>query len=256
MKTLVSFATKSYAKALDFLIKTSNKTTQFDAILSGSPEQIDPSFAEKYYPILSASRGAGYWLWKPYFILQALESAQDGELILYADCASYFVNNAEALLDLPEKFNQDIIPFELEQIEGAWTKRDCFILLDVDSRGFDLSKQRQASFIVFRKSAFSLHFAQEYLRYCTNPNILTEAPNICGHPNYLGFIEHRYDQSIFSLLTKKYGLTAFRDPSQWGNSQKQNFSNSNYGQIFQLTRQASPKQAKFFYRVRKRLLGD
>jgi hypothetical protein len=255
MHTLVTFATKSYTSALQYFIKTAKETTPFDLIKVGSPEQIDTQFIETHSSILSAPRGAGYWLWKPYFILQALEQARDGDLLLYADCASFFTQNAEPLLNLPQAFNQDIIPFELEQIEGAWTKRDCFIVLDAESKGFELSKQRQASFIVFRKSAFSLQFAQDYLRYCTNIHALTEMPNIYGQENYSGFIEHRYDQSVFSLLSKKYHLSAFRDPSQWGNHQKNLFINSDYPQIFELTRQAKPKQATIFYQLKKRILG-
>lgn len=255
MYTLITFATKSYAPALRYLIKTAKETTPFNAIFSGSPEQIDAQFTHQHSKILTAPRGAGYWLWKPYFILKSLEKAKEGELLLYADCASYFIQNAEALLNLPQTFNQDIIPFELEQIEGSWTKRDCFILLDVEGQGFELSKQRQASFMVFRKSAISLKFAQDYLRYCTNIQALSETSNIYGQENYPGFIEHRYDQSIFSLLSKKYHLSAFRDPSQWGNHQKNLFTNSNYGQILELTRQASPKQAKFINQLKRRILG-
>ena len=256
MYTLITFATKSYAPALRYLIKTAKETTPFNPIIAGSPEQIDAKFAQQHTSILTAPRGAGYWLWKPYFILQALEKAKEGELLMYADCASYFIQNAEALLNLPQVFNQDIIPFELEQIEGVWTKRDCFILLDAEGQGFELSKQRQASFMVFRKSATSLKFAQDYLRYCTDIHALTESPNICGKENYPGFKEHRYDQSIFSLLSKKYHLSAFRDPSQWGNHQKGLFANSDYGQILELTRQATPKQAKFIYQFKKRILGN
>jgi len=59
-----------------------------------------------------------------------------------------------------------------------------------------------------------------------------------GKPNYKEFIDHRHDQSIFSVLTKKYNLLAYRDPSQWGNEDIKTYkSTSFYPQIIVSTRQ-------------------
>lgn len=64
--------------------------------------------------------------------------------------------------------------------------------------------------------------------------------NVTGKKNYQTFIEHRHDQSVFSLLSKKYKLQAFRDPSQFGNIAIKYFSNSKYSQILEL-----PKRKKY-----------
>ena len=45
-------------------------------------------------------------------------------------------------------------------------------------------------------------------------------PNICGKENINGFLEHRWDQSILSLLAHKYNLELFRMPTQFGNHYK------------------------------------
>jgi hypothetical protein len=59
-----------------------------------------------------------------------------------------------------------------------------------------------------------------------------------GKPNYKEFKDHRHDQSIFSVLTKKYNLLAYRDPSQWGNKDIKTYkSTSFYPQIIVSTRQ-------------------
>ena len=169
---------------------------------------------------------------------------------MYADAASHFIHSAKPLLELPITFNQDIIPFELEQLESEWTKRDAYHFMATDPQGFEKSRQFLASFIVIRKSPGSVNFIKQYLKYCCNPNILTDLENICGLENYPGFRGHRHDQSVFSLLCKKYGLEGFRDPSQWGNSQASRFSNSNYPQILEHTRQASPEQAGLLYKIK------
>lgn len=251
MKLLVNFATANFRDAQQFNSKTALKIGGFDRVLNVSPDLIDKHFKDMHASILDEAKGAGYWLWKPYFILQALNQLQDGDVVMYADAASHFIRSANPLLELPVTCQQDIIPFELDHLEGAWTKRDAFFYMNADAMGFQETRQFLASFIVIRKSAFSMQFMNEYLEYCCNPKILTDLENLCGLPNYPGFTAHRHDQSVFSLLCKKYQLQGFRDPSQWGNSQASRFSNSSYPQILEHTRQKSPKQAKFFYRLKR-----
>lgn len=251
MNILVNFATPLFFKAQLLNHKTAIQVGNFDRVICANLDMIDAQFTATHQTILGQQKGAGYWLWKPYFILQALKQLADGDLLMYSDSASHFIHSAAPLLDLPKRFRQDIIPFELELLEGQWTKRDTFIYMDVDQLRFENSRQFLASFIVIRKSRFSVQFAEQYLHYCTNPNILTDLNNICGLPNYPNFIGHRHDQSVFSLLCKKYGLQSFRDPSQWGNSRVSEYSNSEYPQILEHTRQSSPKQAKLSYKIKR-----
>jgi hypothetical protein len=251
MKLLVNFATTNFRDAQQFNSKTALKIGGFDRVVNASPDLIDHQFKVQHKSILGQSKGAGYWLWKPYFILKALNQLQDGDVVMYADAASHFIRSANTLLELPATYKQDIIPFELDHLEGAWTKRDAFVYINADAMGFQETRQFLASFIVVRKSAFSMRFMNEYLEYCCNPNILTDLDNRCGLPNYPGFTAHRHDQSVFSLLCKKYQLQGFRDPSQWGNSQVSQFTNSSYPQILEHTRQKSPKQAKLIYKLKR-----
>ena len=251
MKLLINFATENFAKAQQFNSKTALSIGGFDRVYNATPNLIDVDFKIKHSAILKQARGAGYWLWKPYFILRALEQLKDGDVVMYADSASHFIHSADSLLNLTNAYGQDIIPFELELTEGAWTKRDAFVLMDADQQSFEKSRQFLASFIVIRKSAFSVQFIKEYLHCCCNPNILTDLKNVCGLPNYPEFTAHRHDQSVFSLLSKKYGLQGFRDPSQWGNNRMSEYTNSNYPQILEHTRQKSPKQAKPLYRLKR-----
>lgn len=251
MSILVNFATKSFGNAQRFNSKMGMKIGGFDKVIENNPGTLDNNFRTENATILNQARGAGYWLWKPYCILKALEQASEGEIVMYTDSASHFIASAAPLLLLPEKYQQDIIPFALEHPEAHWTKRDAFVLMDCDNRGFEKLPQRLASFMVARKSANSIQFFKEYLHYCCNPQILTDLENICGLPNYPGFKDHRHDQSIFSLLTKKHGLQVFRDPCQWGNSQITEFTNSQYPQLIEHTRQRSPKQAKLSYQIKR-----
>lgn len=185
---------------------------------------------------MDSERGCGYWLWKPYIIKDALGRIADGEVLIYTDSGSYFVDDAHHLSELPMRYNQDVIPFELTGLESTWTKRDCFVLMNCEGRGFEKTRQRQATFVVLRKSEMSLEFVNRWLQFCCDERIVTDDANVCGFNNFPDFRENRHDQSVFSLLTKDFNLPAFRVPSQFENRHTGRFNNSNYPQIFEHSR--------------------
>lgn len=250
-KHFINYATPNFFDAQRFGAKSALEIGGFDTAHCFNPSHIDSQFYSKHQAILNQPRGAGYWLWKPYVIRKTMDLVDDGDLIMYCDSASHFIRSAQPLFELFSKYQQDLIPFDLHLSEHQWTKRDAFITLDCDTEEYSNSSQRLASFILLKKSVFSKKFIDTYLQYCCNPAILTDGENVLGKPNYPDFQQHRHDQSIFSLLSKKFGLPAYRDPSQWGNSRIEQFQNSDYKQIIEHTRQKSPKQAKWYYPLKQ-----
>ena len=114
--------------------------------------------------------------------------------------------------------------------------------MDCDSPHYAESRQRLSGFSLWRKSSMSIEFLNEYLEFARDERIVTDIDNQCGYPNYKDFKEHRHDQSIFSLLTKKYKLKSFRDPSQGGNEYINDYPESKYSQLIVSTR----KRGQFF----------
>ena len=74
-----------------------------------------------------------------------------------------------------------------------------------------------ATLIVIRKCDFSQKLMQEWLSYCQDPQAITDAPNRCGKDDLPGFLQHRHDQAILSVLVAKHGLETYRNPTIWGN---------------------------------------
>ena len=101
-------------------------------------------------------------------------------------------------------------------IEKSYTKRDAFILLDCDKPEYYESVQNLATYVLLKKSNYSCDFVKEWLKYAQDIRLISNNPNTLGKPNYDGFIAHRNDQSILSLLSKKHHIAPFRDPSQYG----------------------------------------
>lgn len=259
--TVVNYSDEFYTSAQKINVKTALNIGLVKKVISFSHKDIDEEFYLKNKEILEQKRGGGYWLWKPYFIKKALLELKENEILFYCDSGSKFVNSVDLLIEnFEEEF--DIIPFELQFIEKHWTKRDCFQLADCDTKEFTDSKQILGGFSFWKKTDFTISFVEEWLNLAQDPRALTDIDNQLGLSNYDGFVEHRHDQSIFSLLIKKYNILPYRDPTMYRSSLRGLYLNSNYPQILISTRQRNisflkkikktiyalaPKKVRYFY---------
>ncbi|MBV9549259.1 MAG: hypothetical protein JO256_06245 [Alphaproteobacteria bacterium] len=176
----------------------SAKTHGVDHIHAFGAEDIDLAFREAMAGILDQNRGAGYWLWKPYFILKVLEQAREGDWVVYIDSGARLRSSPRQLY---EKVGcAEVILFQNDYANGAWCKRDAFALMDVDDPEAHDQQQLDASIVLVRNSAISRQFVGTWLKYCQDARLLTDIPNSCGKPNLPEFVDHRHDQSILSLL--------------------------------------------------------
>tara|TARA_R110002124_G_scaffold149793_6_gene315978 strand:- start:3731 stop:4360 length:630 start_codon:yes stop_codon:yes gene_type:complete len=165
---------------------------------------------------MSKRRGSGYWLWKPYLVNEALQTAEDGDIIIYTDAAVHFVRDPQPLLELADL--RSIVLFGHGARLSEYTKRDTFVLLESDESVFWNTRMLTATFQVYKANEQSRNFVKEWLEMCSDARILTDLENQCGLPNFPDFKAHRHDQSVLSILAKKHGIEPFPDPSQFGNS--------------------------------------
>lgn len=190
----------------------------FDVVEIHDMSSLSKGFRIRYRQTLKQRRGSGYWLWKPYIILKTLNKMNNGDILMYQDSGAYLIQDAGPLLKLALDSKHGILLFYVTLLEQHYTKRDAFIIMDMDFRQVYKTYQRMASFILFRRSCHSIQFVMEWLMYATNPLLITDQPNTLGKANLPGYEEHRHDQSILSLLSKKWGIPAYRTPSQYGNN--------------------------------------
>ena len=94
--------------------------------------------------------------------------------------------------------------FSLNVLEKYYSKRDAFILLDADSPIYTDTFQYMAGIQIYKKSKFTENFLEKLLSYSTDKRIITDDPNTQGLPNYHEFIDNRHDQTVLSLLFKKF----------------------------------------------------
>ena len=212
----IAYGNDVFAKSRDYNLKTAVKKGKADKTIAYSPKDIDESFAEQNKDILSQRRGNGYWLWKPYFILKTLNQIEDGDYLMYADSGAVYQNPIQTLIDCMEQNGQNILCFYIGSTEKYWSKRDAFILLDCDKPEYTDTSQRLGGFVLCKNCEQTRAIVAEWLGFCTDRRIITDDENTLGLPNYDGFQGNRHDQTCWSLITKKHGIPAFRDPSQFG----------------------------------------
>ena len=214
----INYANKSFAKAQKFNLETAKKFGA-DKTIAYTPEDIDKDFYEKNKKILTATKGNGYYLWKPYFLNKAFhEQLKDGDYLIYTDAGSIFVNKIQYLIDCMEREHLDLMTFSLElgMEEKKYNKRDALILMDCDRPEFTDTPQSIGGYVIMKKTPFVEEFLKTDLEYAQDPRIITEMPNTMGVDNYPEFIVHRHDQAVWSLMVKKNAIPRFRDPSQFG----------------------------------------
>jgi hypothetical protein len=151
----------------------------------------------------------GYYACKPYFILEALKNIPENDVLLYVDSGCEL--NKNGILKIYEYYNECInsngVFFSLNYPEIQWTKMDTYrrIMLNDD---YHLNTRQIISGIFFIKNTKEIKsIIKEWLNICLEDkgHFLNDNPSKL--PNDKIFVENRHDQSILSLLIKKYSNT-------------------------------------------------
>jgi hypothetical protein len=219
MLTLINFSDKKFKKKQKLNSLSGKLFGRIDKIIEYNFDDIDKDFLNRNKETINNSlRGLGSFFWKPYFVEKTLNELNEGDFLIYADSGSIFLKDIKPLLAYMDELKKDILCFQLPLIEKQWTKRDTFVLMNCDSEEYSKSSQILATFFILRKSEDGLFFIREWKDYCCDSRVLSDKPNTMGIENYDGFIEHRHDQSVLSLLCKKYAdkVLTIGDISDYG----------------------------------------
>lgn len=216
MLVAVTFSTDNYKKARKYSVKMAYKKGKVDKVYEFDENDLESEFKEKNKKTLSCSRGGGYWIWKPYLVNRTLTSLNYEDYLFYCDSGAFLTKDIGSLILFMEKKNIEALIFEIELIEKKWTKRDIFLELQCDSEEYTDTKQRCATYFLIRKTDKTVAFISEWLKYAQKYELISDEDNVIyQQPNHEGFCENRHDQSIFSVLSKKYGFQAYQDLSQY-----------------------------------------
>jgi hypothetical protein len=214
--------TVQYHDAVNRICKQAEQFELFDNIigLTETDLQHDNEFWAKHEDFINSNpRGYGYWLWKPYIIKKTLESMNNGDVLFYADCGCELnrlgKNRFLELLDMVKMKN--LMGTSACSTDLNYTKMDLIKYLKMENDVDLLSRHHMAATtLLMVKNEKIVNLINEYYETCSNNyHFINDSPS--NEKNFDGFIEHRHDQSIFSLLVKKHNLINYDlDPSYWG----------------------------------------
>jgi hypothetical protein len=176
----------------------SAKGKGFDTVLAFRRDDLPEAFRHAHRDILDQSRGAGYWLWKPWLILECLRRAEEGDIVVYLD-AGILVRRP--LQELIEQVNECQLLLARNFTQNAiYVKRDCFILTGTDVPECHAARQIAAAVMLIKNTEANRGFVRTWFEYCADERILTDLPNQCGAGNLPGHVAHRHDQAVLSVL--------------------------------------------------------
>lgn len=208
-------ADDNYMPSARFQLDTAVKKGKVDKTLCFNIADMDDEFKEKNKAILEAGgeRRKGCYLWKPYFVNKALNDINDEDFLIYMDSAGFYYRSAVSeITDYMKKNNIDMIGSRrFKYLEKHWTKRDAFVYMNCDTDKYTEQYQGMGGLFVLRKTERTQSIMREWLKYAQDYRIITDAPNTCGLDNYEGFVENRHDQSILSILMRKYDVATIEE---------------------------------------------
>ena len=209
----ITFATPDHIEFAKRNAKSAIETGQFDTVKIYTLDDIDNYYKLKNAHIFKHKRLAGYAAWKPYIILKRLLEIDDDDILCYNDSKYLWLKDVRQYeSDILSNKNIGVYhnkPNSGTHIEKQWTKTDACVLMNIPHSKFKdnvmNSNQAWSGFILLRKSFNVVRFICEWLTYNQDDRIVSDCINRFGKNDPI-FIENRHDQTILSLLCKKWGI--------------------------------------------------
>jgi len=215
-----SYGNSKFKKSI-VRIKKEAEAFGFDEIRTYTTSDLPDEM--KRDPVMKCSRGGGYYVWKPYVIYKTLEQMEEGDILFFLDAGCSIKRGDKA----KETFQNYVKILKTEPIltcltaktpripgykrfyEYQWTKMDLFDHLDAHE--FKDEIQICSGFAGIRKCKEGMEFIAKWrdTMRISNCHMARDSPS--KNPNYPGFKEHRHDQSVLSLLVRKYGYKILED---------------------------------------------
>jgi hypothetical protein len=192
----------------------------YDDLRAMTPDDLNHEFRYKYKNILnSETKGFGFWLWKPEIIKSCLASLNFGDILHYVDVGCHLnLLGKKRMFQYFDILNQDdigILAFEpkghpkeiLERgLEFNWpeykyTKGDTLKYFNVLPGSYIYNSQQIVATTFFIKKT---NLAVDIIDQWSNSSKILQLINDekSKIDNGHGFIDHRHDQSILSIILK------------------------------------------------------
>ena len=211
-KYFISFGNGKFKNQLDRICSEAKETGWFDDVIASTPSKIK-DFIDKHKDFINNNpRGFGYWIWKPYILLNQLMYMDNGDYLFYTDAGSRILPHRKDKLNeyLHKLHKQPILINGEGNAEGdgggGYTQQK-FVKLSLlkefnleNNKKFLNSSHSESGMIAIRKCKESIDIIKLWLELITKNNYLFTNDDLGNDKQLDGFIEHRHDQSILNIL--------------------------------------------------------
>jgi hypothetical protein len=231
----ISYASNQFSNRKQVLENTLNDSNWFDTYQIKTNDDLSVEFKQKYNDIMCRDHGDGFWLWKSEIIKNLLEDTNEGDIIVYTDAGCTLNLIEDSRFNFDRYINickeHDLLRFELEHPEYKYTNKKTLEFFKANyglKKEHVLSNQLVGGILVMENNSKVKMFFDTFFKIIdSDHNLITN--KYTHEDNYDGFIDHRYDQSILSLLSKVTGVGyIIPDESYPNNSKFQTWSDSVY----------------------------
>lgn len=254
MLHVINFADANYARQQELNTSSAYERGKADKVISYHEEAIEP-LRERYPDHFAIKRGFGLWFWKPYLIMKAMDEINEGDYLFYCDSGAVFIDDIHQLLPDLEASGRSMLVFEQPLRACCFTKGETYHLLGCN----DFSgNQLLGGYILLRKCEESYKYMQEWHEAMTDIRVLSGEKFLPEIKDHRDFVSHREDQSVLTLLCKKWGIEGHRDPSDFGEFpwqyamaggfHRKKYPNSHYPTLLLCVRKEDPNVYEQRYR--------
>ena len=199
---LITYGNENYYNSLKRIEKEAWDTQHFDEVRIVTDKDLPSTVTSNV--LFSQKRGGGYWLWKPYIIMEALKTLDDEDILCYVDCGCKLYNDKEWDKWFEYLATNDAIFFQTGGLNKNWTRKS---LLEYEGLSvpthFKELYQCQSTLMLAKKSALPL-FETYYQTMAEHPECVLDVPAEEKHLESPDFIEHRHDQSVLTSCIYHY----------------------------------------------------
>mmetsp|Transcript_734 Transcript_734/g.2324 ORF Transcript_734/g.2324 Transcript_734/m.2324 type:complete len:354 (-) Transcript_734:450-1511(-) len=115
-----------------------------------------------------AVRGAGYWKWKPFYLLKRLAKLADGDVLVHLDYDLTITEDASALFCLGQNAERGVALIHFPcWTDRQWSKAELVRALNATDAMLDTA-QVYGGVVVLRKTPFAVQFLREWLQVATD----------------------------------------------------------------------------------------
>ncbi len=204
MKVFITFGSSKWYKALHRICQEA-RAFPFDKIRGFTDQDLkeDPVFWGKHGDFVTQNpKGYGFWIWKPYLIQQTLRTLEDGDILVYADCGCELnpqgMDRFQEYMDVLEMSDLGIISFQMDHLDRDFTKK---IILD-HFQNDGSTGQYVGGIQLIKKTPHSVKVIDKWVQMMYY-DWINDTPDSYASP--------RNDQSIYSMVVKKYGTIRLPD---------------------------------------------